>query len=404
MRSTRARTLAVATVAAGLLAGGITAGTTDVFTSDKPAETIVANAAAEQAKNPSGKGGDPDGAELAVKGLKLTLGDRSVKLSWDKVRGADGYRVYADYSCDNSPRSTSTYQRLKKQVDRTSWTHENIQRTCVNYAVVALHDGAEGPRPLLGERALIFKANRHFAEAAQRFFTSAPAPGDQVARTSVAPGEDRGIVLARAYIRNNSFFNDAIGDHRSWTSKPSASSKITFAWNTGTGQVAAYAQKSCFVGATTQDGPIETACLGALPLVFGKHAASAPDDLRSDARNFISVSRNASGGLSFGLGAQNSWGSLCISNSCFGPDFGRINGALTLTPQGKTFAASLTADKFPAWEIIRYPRLIQGAPGDEARVIGTRDQTSISDLRSGQQSTCTSKGEETLEVTNPMAC
>ncbi|MEV8392972.1 MULTISPECIES: hypothetical protein [unclassified Streptomyces] len=49
MRSTRARSLAVATVAAGLLAGGITAGT-DVFGGDKPADTI-ANAAAEESQN-----------------------------------------------------------------------------------------------------------------------------------------------------------------------------------------------------------------------------------------------------------------------------------------------------------------------------------------------------------------
>ncbi|MEV6423463.1 hypothetical protein [Streptomyces sp. NPDC051662] len=50
MRSTRARSLAVAAVAAGLLAGGITAGTTDVFTGDKPTDTI-ANAAAEESQN-----------------------------------------------------------------------------------------------------------------------------------------------------------------------------------------------------------------------------------------------------------------------------------------------------------------------------------------------------------------
>ncbi|WP_406401552.1 hypothetical protein OH805_20975 [Streptomyces sp. NBC_00879] len=50
MRSTRARNtraLAVAAVAAGLLAGGVTTGAMDVFTSDKPTDT-VANAAASR--------------------------------------------------------------------------------------------------------------------------------------------------------------------------------------------------------------------------------------------------------------------------------------------------------------------------------------------------------------------
>ncbi|MFD6987700.1 esterase/lipase family protein [Streptomyces sp. NPDC059943] len=64
MRTTRARTLAVATVAAGLLAGGITAGATDVLPGDKPTDTI-ANAAAGQPKNPSQAQGENAAAAAA---------------------------------------------------------------------------------------------------------------------------------------------------------------------------------------------------------------------------------------------------------------------------------------------------------------------------------------------------
>ncbi|MFD6987699.1 hypothetical protein, partial [Streptomyces sp. NPDC059943] len=371
-----------------------------------PTDTI-ANAAAGQPKNPSqaqGENAANGTATLpAVKGLQFTLGERSVKLSWKKVRGADGYRVYADYSCDNTPRSTSTYLLIKKYAGETSWTHQNIQQTCVNYAVVALRDGVEGARPPLGERVVIGMANRDHNSAARKFFTTAPGSGDQVARTSVDPGQDRGIVLARAYIRNNTAFTDAIGDHRSWTADPTASAKITLAWNTGTGQVAAYAHKSCAIGATVPGGSIETLCRDALPLAFVNGAAGV-GDASTDPRNLISVSRTASGGLSIGVSAMNSWERNCIGKKCVGPGFGRINGSLTLAPHKKTFTASLTADRFPAWEIIRYPHFVQGAPLGEARVIGTRDQTEISDLTSGRQSTCTSKGDETLQFTSPLAC
>ncbi|MFD5899838.1 hypothetical protein [Streptomyces sp. NPDC060366] len=387
MRRSRVRTLAVATVATGLLAGGITAGTTDILAGDKPADTI-ANAAAP--KNPS----EPTEGLPTVKGLQFTLGERSVKLSWKKVRGADGYVVYADYSCDNVPRSTNSYQLLKKYVGETSWTHKNIQETCVNYAVVALRDGVEGARPPVGERVVTSMVNRDHTTAARKFFTAAPASGDQVARTSVAPGQDRGIVLARAYIRNKTAFTDAIGDHRSWTPDPTASAKITIAWNTGTGQVAAYIHKSCLAGTKLPNGDtVEAGCFDALPPAFVPNASSV-GDASTERRNLISVSRAGSGGLSIGFSAVNS-----ISST-----LGRIDGQLTLSPHKDTFRTTLTADKFPAWEIIRYPHLVQGAPLGEARLIGTRDQTEISDLTSGRQSTCTSKGDETREFTNPMAC
>ncbi|MDT0615350.1 hypothetical protein [Streptomyces lancefieldiae] len=132
--------------------------------------------------------------------------------------------------------------------------------------------------------------------------------------------------------------------------------------------------------------------------------AASVGDKSKDPRNLISVSRTASGGLTVGVSAMNSWDHICVGTVCAGPGLGRINARLTLSPDKDTVTASLSADKFPAWEFLRYPHVVQGAPLGEAWVIGFRDQTSIGDLTSGRQSTCTSRGAESRQFTNPMSC
>lgn len=400
MRSARTRrtrlSAVTATVVTGLLFGGIAAGggfTTDGSTdSENTGTTAISQAAAAKPQKLP-----------AVKGLKFTQGDRSVKLDWRKVTGADDYRVYADYSCDNIPISTSSYQLVKDGLGKTThWTHRNIDRPCVNYAVAAVRDGRQGVLPAIGKRVMMFMPNRAHTEAAQRFFTAAPRSGDSTALTRVEPGEDRGIVLARAYIRNSTLFDEGIGDHRSWSQHPAASAKITVAWNTATGEVAAYAQKSCGGLGSPSGQVVETLCRDALPVAFVSDAASV-SDASKDRRNLISISRTSTGGLSVGVSAMNSWDNkICGSMACV--RVGRINARLTLSPDKDTFSASLTADRFPAWEILRYPHFVQGAALGEARIIGFRDQTVIFDLFSGRPSTCTSQGRETLQFTNPMSC
>ncbi|MET9557845.1 hypothetical protein [Streptomyces sp. NPDC006645] len=101
MRSTRVRTLAVATVAAGLLAGGITVGTTDAFTGDKPTDSI-ANAAAEQPKNRSQARGEypanaagtasgqaPTAPKVAeAEGCKTDTSQYEIRNRWVKIKTA----------------------------------------------------------------------------------------------------------------------------------------------------------------------------------------------------------------------------------------------------------------------------------------------------------------------------
>ena len=96
------------------------------------------------------------------------------------------------------------------------------------------------------------------------------------------------------------------------------------------------------------------------------------------------------------VSARNSWKEL---------DLGRINATVTLTPSGNTFTAKLVGDKFPAWEILRYPatELFPAKAAGVVRTIGTRDQTSIGDLKASA-STCTSTGPDEETATNPMSC
>jgi GDSL-like Lipase/Acylhydrolase family len=332
----------------------------------------------------------------------------AVTLTWDPVAGADDYFVYAKPGGCDLPTLPAAgaggYQMVQWALgSRTTWTQEFIIDQCLNYFVVAARFGGEGARPQWAARAWPFLGNLQHYQARQRFFDAPPAAGDQVARMSVAPGPDRGIVLARSFIRNKDLMSDAIGDHRGFRPDAYASSKVTVAWDTGTGQVAVYVHRSCAIGATFPGGPVQTLCRNALPIAFVANPGAAGDS-NTDPRNLVNVARNATGGLTVTIAALNSWERVCVGSTCVGPGFGRVNATATLEPIGATFSARLAGDRYPAWEFIRYAHFVQGAPLGDYRVLGTRDQTILSDLTSGARWTCASPATETTTFTNPMAC
>ena len=117
-------------------------------------------------------------------------------------------------------------------------------------------------------------------------------------------------MVARAYIRNADWFTDAIGHHRSWSVAPYASSKVSVAWDTGTGQVSVYVHRSCAVGATAPGGPVQTMCRDALPISFVADAASIVDG-NTEQRNFFTVTRTATG---LSSGVQTTCVSLAAEN------------------------------------------------------------------------------------------
>jgi len=319
----------------------------------------------------------------------------TVTVSWDPVAGADDYHVYSAGGCDVVPPSADDFKLQQWGLgSKTSWTQEYVFDVCANYKVAASRYGGESPMPWVPASAVPYQNNYSHQLARNRYFDYPADSGDQKATTSTTAGTDRGIVVVRGFIKNNDAFTDGIGDHRGFDTNPYASAKIGVAYDTKTGEIGVYVHKSCVIG-SSWPSPWSEGCKDARPIEFVADA-SIYDDSSSSTNNYVSkVWMNDV--LVITVSAVNSW-----SNS-----LGRINAKVYLTPSGGSFSAKLVGDKFPAWEIFRYPRTAQAPEGffGLTYAIGTRDQTSISDLKSGAMSTCVSQPpEREYYETNPMSC
>jgi lysophospholipase L1-like esterase len=334
-----------------------------------------------------------------VTNLRVTANpDRpyTATLSWDPVPGADDYHVYSAPGCDLLPPPSNAFTLQQWGLGtRTSWTQEFVLDNCVNYKVAAARYGGESPLPFSVVHATPYQNNLDYGLARNRYLDTPPDAGDQKTVTSTTPqSTDRGMVVARGFIRAADAFTDAIGDHRQFDASPYASSKIGVAWDTKTGELGIYVHRSCVIGTSLPPGPIQEGCRDAYPIRLVADA-SVYGDGDSSAYNYVSTAM-VGGNLVVTVSAVNSWSSF----------LGRINAKVTLTPSGGTYQATLTGDRFPAWEIYRYPRTapLSGQAG-KFYTIGTRDQTSLGDLTSGASSTCVSvPPENDGSMTNPMSC
>jgi lysophospholipase L1-like esterase len=318
----------------------------------------------------------------------------SVTLKWDPVPGADDYHVYAAPGCGDVPAPLSDYKIQQWGLGtKTTWTQEYIFGGCTNFIVAGSRYGGESKWPWAGARAWPYENNYTHLLARNRYFDTAPDDGDKRSETSVSPSADHGIVLARGYIRNKDAFTGAIGDHRGFDSNPYASGKIGVAWDTKTGEIGVYVHRSCVIGANLPK-PWVAGCRDAFPIQFVGNALAYGDNDATPV-NYVSVSKQSDGGLVVSVSAINSWSNF----------LGRINGQVALRPSGGTYTATMQADKFPAWEIYRYPRTaVLASVLQPAYTIGTRDQTTIDDLKGGF-SFCTSQGgEERNGREYPMSC
>lgn len=321
----------------------------------------------------------------------------SVTVRWDPVAGADDYHVYAAPGCDLIPPGPSSYTEQQWALGgKTNWTQDYVMEACRNYLVVASRYGGQGA--LKGERvarAWPFQNNPKFFETKARYMENAPDAGDQKIRSAVGrSGVDRGMVVVRGFIKDNDAFTHSIGDRRSFASGAHSSAKIGVAWDSWTGDIGIYVHKSCAVGANLPQ-PWEVGCRDALPVRLVADA-TAYGDSDSSPYNYVSTALAADGTMRISVSAVNSWSA----------SLGRINATVVLTPSGDSYSVRLVGDRFPAWEAYQFPAHVQAAtPNGAGRTLGTRDQTSIGDLKSGVQSTCTSRTPAPDHWnTNPMAC
>ncbi|WP_433551840.1 GDSL-type esterase/lipase family protein [Micromonospora zamorensis] len=322
----------------------------------------------------------------------------TVTVSWDPVAGADDYSVYSAPGCDILPPDPSQFKLQQWGLgSRTTWTQEYVFDRCVHYKVAASRYGGQSPLPWAAPKISPYINNYSHLLARNRYFDTPAESGDRRANTTTTSGNDRGIVVVRGFIRNTNPFTDMIGDHRGFDANPYASAKIGVAYDTSNGQIGVYVHKSCVIGYSVP-APWEEGCKDARPIAFVPDA-SVYGDSSTGTANYVSTAW-VNGALVITVSAMNSQGS----------GLGRINAKITLTPSGNTFSAKLVGDKFPAWEVLRYPRTSPATVGQYGAqyVIGTRDQTLLGDLESGESSTCTSRSpEEQAPGPNPaypMSC
>lgn len=321
-----------------------------------------------------------------------------VTVRWDPVPGAQDYFVYQFPKCDYLPPAGKSYTLVQWNLaGKNSWTQSRVTADCLEYRVVAARYGGHGKIPWDGPRVMPYQRNQYHAAAEKQFLTNAAAKKDRVARTKVDAGRDRGIVIARGYIANVKgcvgageprwLACDVIGDRRTFRPEPWASSKITAAWDTATGRIGIYAHQSCIAWNNV-------GCKTAFPIKFVDNAWSYNDKNKSG-YNYVSVHPAGKDALEVRFAALNSWSKLA--------PFGRINGSVRLVPSGGTYRARLQADRFPSWEIMRYPKYTKlGHHFPTARVIGTRGQTSLHGLSSGGLLTCNSSAPDTVNKPNQM--
>ncbi|MEU1409321.1 hypothetical protein ABZ471_45065 [Streptomyces sp. NPDC005728] len=232
--------------------------------------------------------------------------------------------------------------------------------------------------------------NPQWQRARAKHIDGSANPGDQAQSATLLPkGADRGIVLVRGFIANTTAFYDQIGEHRSFSTDPEAGAKGTIAWDTATGQVGIYIEHSCFRGLM---------CWDAKPLVRTQHAKENTDSNDIE-QNEYWVEPYGNGGARIDVSLVNGFSSSGIPELI---NFGRINATFWLTPHQyvpggvindtETFDVKTTKDKFPSWEVLRYPHLKPTPSASEVHWLGRVGQTEIGDLK-GAQHTCTRAGE-----------
>ena len=278
-----------------------------------------------------------------------------VTMTWDAVPGADGYFVSMKrLSLFGIAFPPSSLDRLPYQVHGTSFTFNSLLDPGRYYfAVAATRHPVVGPQSAM-VMTVPYLDNQWYWEA-KSWTSQAPPHWSRMTLDVGATTYDAGMVLVRGYIAEGLAY-DYIGDQRTSTTDPLASAKLILAWDTVGGKLGAVAEQSCM--------PLY--CADALPV---RQGIGRPDGL-PDRSNFVTASCDGQV-----LTAAWNWSNSILDLLPMGS--WHINGRLTL---GRgALQSRLSADRFPAYEVVQYPRYTRGG-WNTGTFLATRDQTQIWDL------------------------
>ena len=208
---------------------------------------------------------------------------------------------------------------------------------CVHYAVVPSRWG-DGPKvePTVRSRFARTRTTSTTTSRATGTSTWRRSQGMIERRSTISSGgPDKGILLARAFISNESLHTSPIGEMRGFDANPFAQAKIGVAYDTSTGQIGVYTHKSCANWGSQ--------CLPSHPIRFVPDASAIPDNDISP-YNYVSASVDGLGIITINVAALNGWSGFGEAiEDIFPPffpwdmnvnptSFGRIHGQVRFVP------------------------------------------------------------------------
>lgn len=187
-------------------------------------------------------------------------------------------------------------------------------------------------------------------------------------------GSDSDLIIARAFIQPGAPTETFISDRDHFSDRAVDSARAIIAWDPKTGNVGVAVDRSC-VEVVVCAGPLELQ-RSTLPIPLGSECGGPPIHPTCTAAYTLNKvgATGAPGNVTIGFQFAN--GGNAIPGSAFSSP-GAIDGTLSITqdPTGG-YRASLYADQFPSWEVLRIPKY--NTTGTyETHLIGTRGQQTL---------------------------
>ncbi len=294
------------------------------------------------------------------------------RLSWNPVRGADGYYIY--YGVTSAVYDYPTLKRLPYLVTSDHFTARYLFKQGIQwFAVTAARYGVEGPQSGLADTA-VYMENIDYYDDESEYLSGRASSGFQSLLTNIGrAGRSNYLYLARAFIQPDDPFSDVFADHSGFSAGPGVPGRAVVAWDPASGAVELLMSPTCPLGTLCKTAlPIQQTAPGSIPLKpecgsVLDCATSGSGPFTNNLVNFTGTAQAA--GVYFQL--ADSYATIPGINLEVP---GAIDGVLSLFYGNANYATiQLYSDKYPSWEIAAVPKYtVNGYP--ESDLIGTRTQ------------------------------